>query len=46
MATEEHGGEAAHGPMEQFEIKPLIDLLVLGGNAQADDRPQPHSVHR
>jgi F-type H+-transporting ATPase subunit a len=30
MATEEHGGEAAHGPMEQFEIKPLIDLH-LGG---------------
>jgi F-type H+-transporting ATPase subunit a len=30
MATEEHGGEAAHGPMEQFEIKPLIDLN-LGG---------------
>lgn len=30
MATEEHSGEAAHGPMEQFEIKSLIDLNVGG----------------
>ena len=32
MSSSSHGADNSHGPMEQFEIKPLIDLSLGGYN--------------